>query len=67
MAWRGAPAYIRCDNGPEFISRRLQQWAEKNKVELRYIQPGKPSQNGRKRCHFGVLLENAPDNSENYQ
>lgn len=45
-AWRGYPAYIRCDNGPEFISERLREWATKNKVELRFIQPGKPSQNG---------------------
>ena len=44
--YRGLPAYIRCDNGPEFISKRLAQWAHDNEVELRFIQPGKPSQNG---------------------
>lgn len=44
--WRGAPSYIRCDNGPEFISARLEEWAADNRVELRFIQPGKPSQNG---------------------
>lgn len=36
---------IRCDNGPEYISHRLQAWAKKNGVRLDYIQPGKPQQN----------------------
>ncbi len=42
----GLPQAIRCDNGPEFISKTLQQWCEKKRVELRYTQPGKPMQNG---------------------
>lgn len=46
VEWRGAPAYIRCDNGPEFISKKLAEWAESNQVELKFTQPGKPSQNG---------------------
>jgi putative transposase len=45
-AWRGYPAYIRCDNGPEFISEKLSLWAKKNGVEIKFIQAGKPSQNG---------------------
>lgn len=43
---RGAPCYIRTDNGPEFISKELQRWASDHGVTLRFIQPGKPSQNG---------------------
>lgn len=46
VQWRGCPAYLRCDNGPEFISHKLQEWADDHAVELRFIQPGKPSQNG---------------------
>lgn len=42
---RGKPAHIRTDNGPEFISHRLQQWCEHNNISLQYIQPGKPMQN----------------------
>ena len=43
---RGLPVYLRTDNGPEFISRELENWALRNGVTLRFIQPGKPSQNG---------------------
>ncbi|AZA79315.1 IS3 family transposase [Chryseobacterium sp. G0186] len=39
------PQRIRVDNGPEFISKTLQLWAQENKVHIQYIQPGKPTQN----------------------
>lgn len=42
---RGLPKMIVCDNGPEFISQNLDIWAYQNKVELKFIQPGKPVQN----------------------
>ncbi len=45
IEWRGQPAAIRCDNGPEYISDTLNQWAMERAIRLEYIQPGKPQQN----------------------
>lgn len=43
--WRGKPKEIRVDNGPEFISNVLLQWATENEIRIKHIQPGKPTQN----------------------
>ncbi len=44
--FRASPATIRTDQGSEFTCRALDQWAFEHGVELRLIQPGKPTQNG---------------------
>jgi transposase InsO family protein len=42
---RALPQIIRSDNGPEFLSKAMMQWAGHAGVELKQIQPGKPQQN----------------------
>ncbi len=42
---RGKPKLIRSDNGPEYISQQLKNWAKQHSIELAYIQPGNPKQN----------------------
>lgn len=46
IEWRGKPQSIRCDNGPEYISGKMIEWAEEHQIRLEYIQPGNPQQNG---------------------
>jgi len=43
---RGLPDSILTDNGPEFTCQVMLEWEDRTKVLHRYIQPGKPSQNG---------------------
>ena len=43
---RGAPLYLRSDNGPEFISRALLTWIASMGIDTALIDPGKPWQNG---------------------
>lgn len=46
MIWaHGKPKNIRCDNGPEFISHVFQEWCRANEINIKYTQPGCPTQN----------------------
>ena len=46
IVWRGAPEAIRMDNRPEFIAHDMELWAEDRGIDLKFIQKGKPNQNG---------------------
>ena len=45
IKWRGKPLALRCDNGPEFISHELVDWATQGKRSIRpQITPLTPNQ-----------------------
>lgn len=43
---RGKPKMIRTDNGPEFTSKDFELWCRDSQINIQFIQPGKPMQNG---------------------
>ena len=43
---RGAPQFLRSDNGPEVSSRHYLAWCVERRIGTIHIQPGKPTQNG---------------------
>lgn len=45
VEWRGPPCMIVSDNGTEFTSNAILQWADRSRIEWHYIAPGKPMQN----------------------
>jgi putative transposase len=56
--FRGLPKMIRVDNGPEFISAKLDEWCKEQKILLVFIQPGKPMQNAYvERCNGNIRRE----------
>jgi putative transposase len=46
ILWHGAPKRITLDTGPECTGQALDGWASQHGVELEFIEPGKPMQNG---------------------
>lgn len=54
---RGKPRALKMDNGPEFTSQALDQWAHASGVALHFIAPGKPQQNGRLESFNGKLRD----------
>ena len=43
---RGIPAYIRSDNGPEFVAQAVGDWIKAVAAKTAYIEPGSPWENG---------------------
>ena len=76
---RGKPERIQVDNGPEFSSKKLDQWAYLNGVKLDFCRPGKPTDNAliesfngrlRQEClneSWFLSLEDAREKVENWR
>lgn len=45
VARRGAPSFIRCDNGPEFTAAAIRDWCGLSGTGSSFIEPGSPWQN----------------------
>jgi transposase InsO family protein len=54
---RGAPGYIKSDNGPEFVAQRVTTWLRAQRVDTHFIDPGSPWQNGHNESFNGVLRD----------
>ncbi len=72
IEWRGKPACIRLDNGPELISAQMLHWAEQRQITLLHIQPGKPQQNAyveryNRTVRYDWLAQNIYDELEEVQ
>jgi putative transposase len=57
MRKREAPEYIRSDNGPEFVAKKLQSWLKRRQAGTLYIQPGRPWQNAYAESFHGKFRE----------
>lgn len=58
---RGAPAFLRSDNGPEFIAQALRDWLVEENIATAYSDPGKPWQNGLNESFNGKFRDECLD------
>jgi len=54
---RGAPVYIRSDNGPEFTATAVRRWLQRLEVQTLFIEPGCPWENGYVESFNGKLRD----------
>jgi transposase InsO family protein len=54
---RGTPEYIRSDNGPEFVAKRVRKWLSDLQVNALFIEPGSPWENGYVESFNGKLRD----------
>jgi transposase InsO family protein len=54
---RGTPAYLRSDNGAEFIATAVREWLRRLEVQPLFIEPGSPWENGYVESFNGKLRD----------
>lgn len=57
MVHHGAPAYLRSDNGAEFVALAVQTWLARRQVGMLYSDPGCPWQNGKEERFNGTVRD----------
>ena len=57
---RGTPAFLRSDNGPDFVSKALLSWIITQGIGTALIEPGKPWQNGIAESFNGKFRDECP-------
>lgn len=57
LAQRGAPQYLRSDNGPELVAQELQNWLAVRGTQTVYIAPGQPWENGYAESFIGKFRD----------
>lgn len=62
---RGAPSYIRSDNGPECVAKAVRKWIAAVGAQTAYIEPGSPWENGYIES-FNARLRDVLLNGENF-
>ena len=61
FAQRGAPRYVKSDNGPEFMAQQVTTWLREHHVATHFIAPGSPWQNGHNESFNGVFRDGCLD------
>ena len=57
LRFRGAPEYVRSDNGPEFTAKAVREWLAQVGVNTLFIEPGSPWENGYLESFNGKLRD----------
>jgi transposase InsO family protein len=57
FVYRGTPAYLRSDNGPEFVAQAVREWLARVGVQTLFIEPGSPWENGYVESFNGKLRD----------